>query len=73
MKQIYADFNDFDEDGNLALICAGSVQSINSQEVALQDGEEVCFSDGEVRALGRVFKRADGTWEGRGDWKFSDC
>jgi hypothetical protein len=72
MKEIYADFNDFDENGNLALTCARSVQSIDRQKEPLQDGEEVCFSDGEVRAIGRVFKRNDGTWEGRGDWKFSD-
>jgi hypothetical protein len=73
MKEIYADFNNFDEDGNLTLTCAGSVRSINSQPEPLQDGEEVCFSDGDVRAIGRAFKRKDGAWEGRGDWKFSDC
>jgi uncharacterized protein RhaS with RHS repeats len=53
MKEIYADFNDFDENGNLALTCAGSVRSIDSQKEPLQDGEEVCFSDGDVRAIGR--------------------
>lgn len=73
VKEIYADFNDFDERGNLALRCVGSVRSINVQEESLQDGEEVCFSDGEVRTIGRVFKSKDGTWEGRGEWKFTDC
>ena len=70
MKQIYADFNDIAADGTLPLTCAGSVESISELEEGLKDGEEVWFTDGELLAKGRVFRRADATWEGKSDWSF---
>jgi hypothetical protein len=70
MKEIYADFNDVDADGTLPLTCSGSVESIGALQEPLMDGETVCFSDGELRVKGRVCRRADGSWEGRSDWKF---
>lgn len=70
MKEIYADFNDIAADGTLPLTCAGSVASILGLKEPLADGEEVWFTDGELRARGRVYRRKDGSWEGRSDWKF---
>lgn len=70
MKEIYADFNDFAADGTLPLTCSGSLASIATFENVLLDGEGVWFSDGEMRARGRIFRRPDGTWEGRSDWRF---
>lgn len=69
MKELFVDFNGFDQYGNLPLNPA----TIATLEHPPKNGEEVCFTDGEVQALGRVFLLDDGTWEGRGDWKFSDC
>jgi hypothetical protein len=68
MKEIYADFNDIADDGALPLTCAGSVASIEVLDDGLVDGEEVVFTDGELRVAGRVYKRSDGSWEGRADW-----
>jgi hypothetical protein len=48
------------------------VKSIASLPEPLQEGEEVCFTDGEVQTIGQVYRRSDGMWEGRGDWKFTD-
>jgi hypothetical protein len=70
MKEIFADFNNFDTDGTLDLACAGSVKSIAALEEPLAEGETVWFSDGELRVKGTVHRRPDGTWEGRSDWKF---
>ncbi len=70
MKEIYADFNDVAADGTLPLTCAGSVASIAKLKEAPMDGEEVWFTDGELRIKGRVYRRKDGTWEGRSDWSF---
>lgn len=70
MKEIYADFNDFAADGTLSLTCVGSAKSIASLKEGLEDGEEVWFTDGELRVKGRVFQRMDGSWEGRSDWSF---
>ena len=65
MKQVYADFSDRADDGSLPLTSASSVASIAELTEALRDREEVCFTDGERFAVGRVHRRADGTWEGR--------
>ena len=70
MKKVYADFNDIAADGSLPLTCAGSVSSIATLEGGLDEGEEVWFTDGELRVRGHVFRRSDGSWEGRSDWKF---
>ena len=70
MKQIYGDFNDVDAEGALPLTCRGSVASIAELQQHLQDGEEVLLSDGELRVIARVFRRGDGSWEARSDWKF---
>src|SRR5262245_20834776 len=67
MKVIYADFNDFAADGTLPLTCKGSVTSIASLKEGLKDGEEVWFTDGELRVKGHVFRCKDGSWEGRSD------
>jgi hypothetical protein len=69
MRELFVDFNGFDQRGNLPL----SPMTLAKLDRPLESGEEVCFTDGEVRALGRVFPLSDGTWEGRGDWKFADC
>ena len=69
MKQVYADFSDISVDGSLPLTCAGSIASIAEVEEALRDREEVCFTDGERFAVGRVLRRADGTWEGHSTWQ----
>lgn len=71
MKEIYADFNDFAVDSTLPLTCNGSVASIEALTEPLRDGEEVWFTDGELRVKGRVFMCKDGSWEGRSDWNFS--
>ncbi len=71
MKEVYADFNDIAADRTLPLSCAGSVASITKLG-GLVDGEEVWFTDGELRARGRVVRRPDGSWEGRSDWKFEE-
>ena len=73
MKEIYADFNDIAADGTLPLTCHGSRESIAGLEDAMTDGEEVWFTDGELRARGRVYRAEDGTWEGRSDWRFVDA
>jgi hypothetical protein len=70
MRQLYADFNDFDATGNLPLICAGSRASITALDKPLRDGEKVFLSDGKLRAMARVFMCPDGTWEARGGWVF---
>jgi hypothetical protein len=70
MKELYADFNDFAEDGTLPLTCAGSVESIGRLKEPLMDGEEVMLTDGELRVMASVFLRKDGSWEGRSDWEF---
>jgi hypothetical protein len=70
MKEVYADFNDIADDGTLPLTSAGSVSSIAELTEPLEDGDEVWFADGELRAKGRVFRRADGTWEGKSEWSF---
>jgi len=57
-------------DGTLPLTCAGSVSSIANLAEALEEEEEVWFTDGELRAKGRVFRSATGTWEGRSEWQF---
>ncbi len=69
MKEIYADFNNIAQDGSLALTCAGSVASIEALDRPLADGEEVLLSDGELRAVGRVVRRADGTWDVLPGWR----
>jgi hypothetical protein len=70
VKQVYADFNEIEADGLLPLACAGSVASIAELEQELRDGEEVCFTDGEAFAVGRVHRHVDGSWEGRSKWEF---
>lgn len=70
MKEIYADFNDIRNDGVLPLTCAGSVASIASLKDALTEGEEVWFTDGELRTRGRVYRTADGSWEAQSEWQF---
>jgi len=72
MKEIYADFNDIDADGTLPLTCKGSLDSIAQIDGGLVDGEEVWFTDGELRTRGRVFRSKQGIWEGRSDWRFID-
>jgi len=71
MKEVYADFNDIAADGTLPLTCRGSIESI-AQIGGLIDGEEVWFTDGELRVRGRVFLANDGTWNGRSEWRFDD-
>ena len=70
MKEVHADFNDIAADGSLPLTCAGSMSSIATLPGGLEEGEEVWFADGELCARGRVFRRSDGSWEGRSQWKF---
>jgi hypothetical protein len=65
VKQLYADFDDVAEDGALRLSCAGTVASIAELGQELREREEVCFTDGNRFAVGRVHRRGDGTWEGR--------
>jgi hypothetical protein len=69
MKELFVDFNGFDQHGDLPL----SPATLAKLDRAPENGEEVCFTDGEVRALGRVFLLENGTWEARGDWQFTDC
>lgn len=70
MKEVYADFNNIEADGALSLACVGSVESIAALEDGLEEGEEICLTDGELRARGRVFRRRDGLWEVRPGWTF---
>jgi hypothetical protein len=72
MKEVYADFNDIAADGTLPLTCRGSIESIARIEGGLTDGEEVWFTDGELRVRGRVFVSSDGIWHGRSEWRFVD-
>ncbi len=69
VKTIYADFNDFDADGILPLICRGSRDSIAAHP-GLCSGEEVVLSDGDMSVVATVTRKADGTWEANSDWKF---
>lgn len=61
MKQVYADFNEIEADGLPPLACAGSVASIAELKQELRDGEEVCFTDGAMFAVGRVHRHVDGS------------
>jgi hypothetical protein len=72
MKEIFADFNNFNEDGNLDLRCKASTESLGSYGNTLMDGEEVYFSDEvELRARGVLLRGKDGSWMGRSDeWEF---
>lgn len=70
MKRLYADFNDFAAEGTLPLTCKGSVDSIVALAGALQSGEEVVLSDGNMEVIARVFRLGDGSWEARSDWMF---
>jgi len=72
MREIYADFNNFAADGSLDLTCVASLGSIANLEEPLTEDELVWFTDGELRAKGRMFLRPDGSWEGRSDghWEF---
>jgi hypothetical protein len=72
MKRIYADFNDVAADGTLPLTCRGSVDSITALAEELRSGEEVVLSDNEMEVVARVFRRDDGSWEARSDWRFVD-
>ncbi len=72
MKLIFADFNDFASDGTLPLTCAGSLESIANLGTELEDGEQVRFTDGELRVVGNVFWHPSGFWEGRSDWEFEE-
>jgi hypothetical protein len=70
MREIYADFNNIENDGALPLTCVGSVASIAALKEPPGHGEEVWFSDGELRVQGRIYQTSDGSWEGRSDWHF---
>lgn len=72
MKRLYADFNDIAADGTLPLTSRGSIESIAVLGEALYEGEEVSLSDTEVEVTARVFRRTDGSWEARSDWRFVD-
>jgi hypothetical protein len=72
VTQLYADFNDIAEDGTLPLTCRGSLESIAVLERPLRDGQEVWLSDGELGVRGQVFRRNDGSWEARSDWRFGN-
>jgi hypothetical protein len=61
MKVVYADFNDFDEHGNLPLTCRGSVESIRA--VKPEEGEVVLLSDGELYATATIRKIEKGQYE----------
>lgn len=65
MKVIYADFNDFDERGNLPLTCSGSVNSLRALSEAPRHGEEVWLTDGQLWAKARVFTTNEGIFEAR--------
>jgi hypothetical protein len=69
MIEIYADFNNFAEDGSLPLTCQGSIASIDALGPVLTDGEEVWLTDGELRVQARVYRSRDGWWEARGNWE----
>ena len=71
MKRLYADFNDFSADGSLPLTSAGSLESIAAYESALQEGEEVWLSDGELGVMALVSRATDGAWIARSDWAFT--
>ena len=68
MREIYADFNNTAADGSLPLNCVGSVVSIAALDTPLVEGEAVVLTDGEVRAIGRVARHADGTWDAVPGW-----
>jgi hypothetical protein len=68
MKEIYADFNNIAENGCLYLTCFGSIESIRNLDTPLENGEEICLSDGEVYVHARVYKCADDAWEARSSW-----
>jgi len=72
MKRLYADFNDIAANGTLPLTCKGSVDSLAALHSELSSGEEVVLSDDEMEVVARVFRRDDGTWEARSDWRFVD-
>ena len=69
-RVLYADFNDFDLEGDLPLTCAGSVRSIAALDEPLAEGETIILSDGEMRTVARVRRVSDGTWLAYGDWVF---
>jgi hypothetical protein len=71
VKQIYAEFNDIAVEGVLPLTCSGSIKSISMLNDELRDGEEVLLTDGDLRVLARVYRRADGSWEAKSEWRFS--
>jgi hypothetical protein len=73
MIRLYADFNVFADDGNLPLLCKGSIDSMAALGRKLRDGEEVVLSDGGLEVVARVFRLDDGSWEARGDWKVVDA
>ncbi|MBI2391861.1 MAG: hypothetical protein HYV09_19880 [Deltaproteobacteria bacterium] len=70
MRTIYADFNDVAADGTLPLTCNGSVACISALGSPLEEGEEVCLSDTELRVRARVYLSEDGYWVARSDWLF---
>lgn len=71
MKELYADFNDIAADGFLPLTSVGSVESIAGLGGALEEGEKVCLTDGDLRVVAHVYRRPDGSWEARSDWEFA--
>lgn len=73
MIRLYADFNDFADDGTLPLTCRGSVDSMAALGRKLRDGEQVVLSDDELEVVARMFRLDDGSWEARGDWRFVDA
>jgi hypothetical protein len=71
MRTLYADFNDFDERGDLPLTCRGSVESLRALQTPPSEGEDVWLSDGELRARATLMRAADGIWLARApEWKF---
>lgn len=73
MIRLYADFNNFDEDGTLPLTCRGSIDSIAALGRELHEGEEVVLTHQELEVIARVFRNMDGYWEARSDtWNFVD-
>ena len=72
MKELYADFNDIGADRSLPLTSSGSAESIAGLGGTLEEGEQVCLTDGELRVFARVYRRPDGSWEARSEWDFRD-
>jgi hypothetical protein len=69
MKVVYADFNDFDEHGNLPLTCRGSIESIRA--VKPDDGELVVLTDGELFVTAMIRKIERGQFEAvSARWEF---